>query len=307
MNSSNTQVQTVDYKGWNCLRLFNGKIELVVTLDVGPRVIRCAFLDGPNFFKEFENTLGVKGGEEWNIFGGHRLWHAPENNPRTYFPDNFPVQFEKIEGGAKFIQDVETTTGIQKEIEIRLSPDSAKAKVLHRLRNTNLWNVELAPWAPTVMDAGGTNIVPLPPRGTHPEDLLPTSSLIVWPFTDMSDARWTWGEKYVLLRQDAAPTNSQKIGVHASDGWTAYTNKNQMFLKTFEYSEGATYPDMGSVVEIFTNQEMIELESLGPVVSLEPNGIVEYEEKWHLFDGVSTPINDDDVETNVLPHVKSVL
>ena len=303
MNSSTTQVQTINYKGWNCLRLFNDQIELIVTLDVGPRVIRCAFLNGPNFFNEFEDTLGSKGGEEWSIYGGHRLWHAPEDNPRTYFPDNSPVRWEEIEGGAKFIQDTETTTGIQKEMEIRLSPDSASAEVLHRLRNTNFWNVELAPWALSVMNVGGTAIIPLPPRGSHPENLLPTSSLILWQFTNMSDARWTWGRKYVLLHQDESLSTPQKVGVHVRDGWSAYANNNHLFLKTFEYSQGATYPDFGSVVEIFTNEAMLELETLGPIVSIAPNAIVEHKETWHLFEGVSTPANDADVEANILPFV----
>jgi len=301
------KLSQIEYKGWNCLRLFNDEIELVVTLDVGPRVIRCAFLNGPNFFKEYEETLGLKGGEKWNIFGGHRLWHAPENIPRTYFPDNFPVQFEEIEGGAKFIQEVETTTDIQKEIEIRVDAKEARVEVLHRLTNRNIWDVELAPWSPTVMDVGGTTIVPLPPRGTHPEDLLPTSSLIVWAFTDMSDARWAWGKKYVLLRQDESAIKPQKIGVHVPDGWTAYVNKNQMFLKTFDYIEGADYPDMGSVVETFTNNEMIELETLGPLVLLEPDESVQHIENWHLFGDVSTPVSDADVDANVFPKVKSVL
>ena len=29
---------------------------------------------------------GKTGGSEWHIYGGHRLWHAPEVMPRTYYP-----------------------------------------------------------------------------------------------------------------------------------------------------------------------------------------------------------------------------
>ena len=79
------KIETIAYGGWdNCLRLSNDKIEIVITLDVGPRLIRLGFPGGPNHFKEFPETLGQTGGTEWNSYGGHRLWHAPEQMPRTY-------------------------------------------------------------------------------------------------------------------------------------------------------------------------------------------------------------------------------
>jgi hypothetical protein len=306
--NSKISVETIEYKGWkNCVRLSNDKIEVVVTTDVGPRIIHCAFPGGENVFKNYPEMMGKTGGDEWRIYGGHRLWHAPENDPRTYYPDNTPVQWEEIDGGAKFIQPTETTTGIQKEIEVRLPDDTARVEVLHRLINHNLWAVGLAPWALSVMDVGGIAIIPLPPRGTHPEELLPTSSITIWPFTHMNDPRWTWGEKYILLRQDENASTPQKTGVQVRDGWAAYANKNQLFVKTFSYTPGATYPDFNATVETFTNHEMLELETLGPTTRLEPNAAVEHRETWHLFSGVSTPMNETDVEANVLPKVREVL
>jgi hypothetical protein len=300
------KLEEITYHGWNCVRLANEKIEVVVTLDVGPRIIRCGFLNGPNFFKEYAETLGVKGGDEWNIFGGHRLWHAPENDPRTYAPDNAPIEFEAVENGARFIQPVEATTGIQKEIEVRLPDDEARVEVEHFLTNKGVWPVELAPWALSVMDAGGVAIIPLPPRGTHPEELLPTSSITIWPFTHMNDERWTWGEKYILLRQNEQAPTPQKIGVRVPDGWAAYANNDQLFVKTFDFYEDETYPDFGSAVETFTNHEMLELETLAPTAKLAPGDSDFHFETWHLFDGVSTPQSEAEVEEYVLPQVREI-
>ncbi len=59
-------MEKVKYGGWdNCVRLSNGEIELIVTTDVGPRVIRCGFIKGQNLFHEFPADLGKKGGDEW--------------------------------------------------------------------------------------------------------------------------------------------------------------------------------------------------------------------------------------------------
>ena len=32
---------------------------------------------------------------EWKPWGGHRLWAAPEAMPRTYSPDNSPIDYKK--------------------------------------------------------------------------------------------------------------------------------------------------------------------------------------------------------------------
>lgn len=301
------KIETVEYKGWkNCVRLCNENIEVVVTTDVGPRVIHCGFLGGENIFKNYDEMMGRSGDDEWNIYGGHRLWHAPEVDPRTYFPDNTPVKWEESDDGARFIQDVETTTGIQKAIAIRLDENEARVHLQHVLTNKGVWPVELAPWALSVMDVGGTCIIPLPPRGTHPEELLPTSSITLWPFTHMNDPRWTWGEKYIILRQDEGASTPQKIGVHVRDGWMAYANKNQLFVKTFDYVEDADYPDLGSTVETFTNHEMLEVETLGPTVNLHVGESVAHNEIWHLFEGVSTPQSEAEVERDVLPKIREI-
>src|SRR5436309_8030777 len=96
-----TKVEKVEYKGWkNNLKISNGTVELIATLDVGPRIIRYGFSGGENALKEYADQLGKSGEKDWQIRGGHRLWHAPEAQPRTYFPDNSPVEFKELPGGA---------------------------------------------------------------------------------------------------------------------------------------------------------------------------------------------------------------
>ncbi len=152
------------YGGWeNCVKLENNEIELVATTDIGPRIIRFGFKGGQNLFKEFSDQAGTTGGDEWKLYGGHRLWHAPEEVPRTYFPDNDPVGFKYSRDTVKLIQDTETTTGIQKEIEITLDQKENNVKVLHRLINKNLWEIELTPWALSVMANSGRAIIPQEP------------------------------------------------------------------------------------------------------------------------------------------------
>ncbi len=72
-------IEKLSYGGWpNCYRLTDGEVELVVTTDVGPRVIRYGFVGGQNLFWENPDQLGKSDEAYWQMRGGHRLWAAPE-------------------------------------------------------------------------------------------------------------------------------------------------------------------------------------------------------------------------------------
>jgi hypothetical protein len=158
------------------------------------------------------------------------------------------------------------------------------------------------------MAPGGTAISPLPPHGAHSENLQPSVSLALWKYTNMSDPRWTWGNQYILLKQDSTPTvNQQKVGVLTSDGWVAYARAGNLFVKKFQHVAGAHYPDFGASVELFTNYEMLEVETLGPLVTLRPGAHVEHTERWFLFRDTPVPKNDADVESYVLPKVNAAI
>jgi hypothetical protein len=298
-------MEKTTYKGWpNSIRLANDSVELILTADVGPRVIRFAFLGKENEFYEDAEWIGKSGDSKYHTYGGHRLWHAPESIPRTYSPDNQPVMTEQTAEGVRLQPPPETDTGIQKDWLVWLSPKQAHVRIRHRLTNTGLWPVPLAPWAITVMAPGGIGILPLPPRRPHAESLLPTSRLAIWSYTDMSDPRWHWGEKYILLRQDPQRAKPQKLGIFGTEGWAAYCRGNHLFLKTFTHQPGVEYPDHGVSAEMFTNGDILEVETLGPLSRLDPGQSVEHWENWFLFDSISAPAGDSDVDRNILPRVE---
>jgi hypothetical protein len=299
------QIDPVSVFGWlNCLRLSNGFIELVVTTDVGPRVVWCGFSGGHNHFAEFPADHGQTGGDTFRMYGGHRFWLAPEAVPRSYYPDNQPVEALQREGVLRLIAPIERTTGLQKEIDLALSPDTAQVTVTHRLRNHNLWAVEVAAWGLSVMAPGGVAVIPLPPRAPHSDrTLLPTSHLVLWSYTDLADPRWQFGTRYILLRQDPPLTNFQKLGVFASDGWAAYARGGEMFVKTFEVNQAAVYPDRNSPFTAFVCAEFLELETMGPLTHLRSGAVLEHEERWHLLRDVPVPHSEADVVTAIAPRV----
>jgi hypothetical protein len=298
-------IEKINYAHWsNCYRLSNELIELVVVADVGPRIIRFGFIGNENEFAEFFEAPEEIDLNKWNNYGGHRLWHAPEHPVRTYYPDNEEVKVKDHGEFLRVSQPVEKTTGIQKELDIFMDRIEAKVKIIHRLYNRNMWDVKLAPWALSVMAVGGVAVIPLPPRGLHTEELLPSNTLTLWAYTDMSDHRWTWGHNYILLRQDVDSATPQKVGVMALDGKMAYARNDHLFVKIFSHSKDTVYPDLGSSAEIFTNDLFLELETVGPFINLEPEMNVEHVEYWYLFDNVPTPVDELDVEKYVKPKLE---
>lgn len=294
------------YGGWsNNITLSNGQIELVATLDVGPRVIRFGFVNGPNVMKEFTDQMGGSGEAEWMIRGGHRLWHAPEAKPRTYALDNSPVPHEVLgDYGVRLMQAPEQANGIQKEMEITMAAEENLVTLSHRLTNTGPWEIVLAPWALTVMDAGGIAIVPLPPKRSHTEVLVPEFPLVIWPYLDFADSRLHLGSRYITLAQDRAkgPT---KYGMASSLGWAGYLVHGTLFVKYFDFDPCAEYPDFGCNFETFTNEEMLEVESLGPLTLLQPGETLEHVETWRLFAEVPAISDEASIDRIIRPLVES--
>lgn len=301
-------VEKVSLWGWpNNIRIANGTIEVVVTTDVGPRILYFGFVGEKNVFRIIEEECGILGGEEWHIFGGHRLWHAPEAHPRSYCPDNDPVRFTPTEHGGICTQRTEPLTGIEKEIEVIMDPEGNHLAVLHRLTNRGIWPVQLAPWALSVMEQGGIAIIPQEPYQSWSENLLPVRSLALWGYTDMSDSRWRWGRRYVTLRQDPENTSPNKAGFSNSLGWGAYLLDGYLFVKYAPYHLALPYPDMGSSFEVYTDHRFLELETLGPLVCLKPHKTTEHREDWFLFKGISCEDNDESIDTFIKPLIEKAL
>jgi len=287
------KVEILEYKGLkNCIRLSDGEKELIAMTQYGPRIIRYGFINGPNEFLELESDWNNLDTEEWQIFGGHRLWHSPESEARMAPPDCYPVPYSLIENGFILEQNTEPHTLIQKTMNVTMNSDGS-VEVIHKLTNKGLWPVELACWALSVMAAGGTEVVQYPNRET---DLLPNRTLTIWPYSNMSDPRINWGERYIFLRQMELGETKFKIGFPNEHGWAAYFNHNNLFIKKHVHVQTDKYPDSNCSFETYTNEFMLEVETLGPLVLLQPEESEEHYERWELFKDIKCPIDETEMD-----------
>jgi hypothetical protein len=258
-------------------------------------------------FKEFSDQLGKSGEEKFQLRGGHRVWKAPEDPVATWAPDNVPVEIQITATGLIAREPVEPLTKLQKEIEVRMAETGARMTVIHRITNRGLFPLKFSAWALTMMAQGGVAVSGFPPRGKHPINLEATNPLVMWAYTNLADPRWKFTKKYLTLRQDPKNVDPQKLGMFNALTWAAYLLNGEAFLKRTKADPAKTYPDFGCSFETFTNNEFLEIETLGPMTDVPPGQTVEHAEAWALFRDVKpNSLTDEELDRVLGPLLKTV-
>ena len=96
--------ETTDPEWGRILHLSDGKTEVSAALDFGIRVVGLSAAGEPNlFYRQPEDDQEYRTPKGWRLYGGHRLWTAPEGD-WSYYPDNAPVSWELSEEGVSLEQ-----------------------------------------------------------------------------------------------------------------------------------------------------------------------------------------------------------
>ena len=145
-------VEYSSFAGWERnLKLSNGLVEIIITVEVGPRIISYRPAQGRSVFKLAADEAGKSKEENWKIRGGHRLWTAPEDfgnaHSLCYALDNSEVQ-HAIEGdfAVRVSNRVEGPAKIRREMVVRLAETTPKVTVEHRIIHEGGDPLEVAPW-----------------------------------------------------------------------------------------------------------------------------------------------------------------
>lgn len=283
------------------LAIENGDMELYVTLDVGPRIIRYALPGGENFMFEDVNAEIVEQsaafdahfypGAYWRTYGGHRIWLTPEAKPDTYYPDNDPCTYT-VNGNVITVTPPAQKASQVAERLVLTVPESGTSVVV-RAEATNLADhpQTFGVWQISVMCPNGLAVVPQTLRDTG---LLHNRRMSLWPYCEMNDARVYWGKTLFTLRQDPSADRPFKVGTSNERGFAAYLCHNAMFVKRMPFYADVPYPDDGCNFETYTNPQILELESLGKLAPVAPGDTVSSEEVWSLTPNVTAPDASDE-------------
>lgn len=280
-------MKEVRFLDLDCVELANESLALLVTRSVGPRVLALRLHGGRNLLAELpDKLLQWPGQPDYSLYGGHRLWYAPEVPAVTYQPDDDPVQINPLVDGLEAIQPAEARYGVQKTLRFRLVDDRARVIVEHGLENTGRAPVMCAPWAITVMRTGGTAILPQNQELADRDGVQPNRALVLWPYTDLSRAGIHPGRDYVRVHVPQI-TEPFKVGFANRRGWLAYHLDELLFVKFAAYQPAGAYLDQGASSQCYAARDFLELETLGPVVRLQPGESVWHRELWTVIPGVA--------------------
>ncbi len=273
-----------------CLKITNGCIEALVTLDIGPRIISFSFVNGRNVMfsnrgelakcsgKEFDEYYYE--GAEFENFGGHRLWLSPESLPETYYPDCTPVDYETVGDTVRFTPQPQTENGVALAIEITMHPEEPEMKVEHFATNISKTEKEFALWALTVMDRGGVEIIP---QNTNDTGLLANRRIVMWPYASFNDDRFFLDDRYITLAQDENADAAFKVGVDCNTGVGYYVIGDVVFKKEYNHIIDGNYPDGGVSYETYTNKTFLEFETLSELKKLQSNETATHTEMFSLY------------------------
>jgi hypothetical protein len=263
----------------------NDFLRLDYLTTVGPRIIglyskqAAIELLAPSFEMHWPTPHG-----EYYLYGGHRIWKAPEDSFYNCPEDNVAV----VEKESRItLRNNVDASGLQKEISFCL--DENRVRLTHRLFWHGEEPIELAPWTITQVPFGGVAILP---QSSLREGSAPTRSLALFPYASLSDPRLELHDDLILVHGSADP-KAFKIGNYNSFGWIACMHEKALFIKRFVVHDFRTLPDMGSNVEVYVRDRYLELETLGNLIWLNTGEAVTFEETWEVIPGAYS-INLDD-------------
>lgn len=272
-------IRTDSTKG-RLLWLTDGHTEIGIALDYGIRIVHLSCVGMENLMYEQPADLsdGFVTEEGWRIYGGHRLWTAPESE-RCCCPDNDTISYELLDNGVILQQPEDPWLKLQKTIRLCFSEDGS-VFVEHTVRNTGHVPFTGASWGITTLAIGGQAEVWF--DGGSKGCLKPERHLSVWDTGSLSDPRVRFTSDRVFA-EHMLTDNLFKIGFFSHSGKAVLRSKGQAFTMTFEADPTGDYPDGGCNFELYLDNYIMELEALGKTHTLQPGDCTGHWERWQLM------------------------
>lgn len=260
------------------LWLSDDHAEVAVALDFGIRVVHVSCPGMENLFYEQPADLsdGKVTPQGWKLYGGHRLWLAPEGD-ETYYPDNDPVSYTADGDSVLVEQKTDPWTGVRKQL--RLTFREGAVDLENIFINDTDKIMEGGSWGVNSLAGGGVAKIDF--AGSEPGDYTPRRVVSLWADTNLHDPRLQF-TKHSLIATQLPITDYFKLGLYCDPGRAVYENKGQRLTLTFAAEGIENHPDNGCNFELFLAKDFMEMETLGILRKLRPGEAAAHTETWTL-------------------------
>lgn len=275
-------VRRIRFHGWSAVELRSSKLRVVVVAARGPRI---AFLGRP----DGENLLLWQPGRyrrgKWDLMGGHRFWltrPGADEAEETYAADNLPCEVTLERDGCVVSAPPIAGVRVQRSLCLRWRARD-RLSIEHRIKNIGdmLWSGGAWGLTCTVPMPSTTYVVPLSDASTW--DSASVTLFRRWGGTHSGrydDAQFSFTADALVARSMGS---ENKRAIRAVPGIVAMHDpaRGVLFAKRASYFRGAPYP-LDSNLALYTGPDsfMVEMETMGPLVTLKPGESCVHEEEW---------------------------
>lgn len=295
-------MEKIQIYGWKGYKLTAGDVSLVVTPEIGGRVISLSH-QGEDIFsvpKEFHGQVfdfsktdllrAEKRKMGFRVWGGDKTWVAPQ---KDWWEGAPPLELDagryevRLEGNGVMMNSVVCReTGLQVTRRVNLEKDGTVRlyqEIANRGKETvrkGIWNVtQLARPFDIYLPAQKSNL-----RSYHEEDLtLPSHQIVV-------DEQDGWCR--IPCRDNTLFKFGGMVDAGAIVCLKEINGDTLAYLKSFELDVDADYAHRSSA-EVFNamDHNYLEVETHSPTVNLKPGDRCHHIQSWHLrrFKGTVTP------------------
>jgi hypothetical protein len=183
-------ITTTQFAGHEAIRIESGRMALMITTSVGPRVLGLLTEDGRNHLVELPGmTLDCPGSGPFHMRGGSRLWAAPEDARVTYRPDDEPVGVEELDDGVRLVTRPDPVAGTSRQIAIRVTGPE-RCAFDYRVVNRSDRRQRLAAWSITMLQPLGRAFLPVLTEPFDEGGLQGQRNIVLWPYSRNDDPRY---------------------------------------------------------------------------------------------------------------------
>lgn len=287
-----TSVQRIKFQGFEAVELLTPALRLVALTAMGPRV---AFLGPPGGDNLLMWTPGKYRRGKWDLMGGHRLWVArpgADEAEETYAADNQPCHFDMHPDGFTITAPVDPVHKTRRGVRVGLvAPDRVELEHFVRNESDMLWSGGL--WTLTCTLPGRKTTYTVPLGDGSAWDYATVVAFRTWGGghggVGFQDPQFKFTDDAMVLHPSG---RENKRMLKADAGIIALHDPGRrlLFAKQTAYQPDASYP-LGTNLALYVGPKnfMVEMEAMGPTVTLKPGQSLAFRETWVLRESRGVP------------------
>lgn len=292
-------VRTISHDGQPAVELTTSALRLVAVHGFGPRLAWFGKPGGENLLL-WDNVAKPKyfrqaPGKDWKLRGGHRLWvHAGngcDETEATYNNDDAPGSCTLLPDGFTVTSAIDPASRLQRSTTVRCLADD-RLDIVHEITSTSDMLAGVGAWCLTCTVPGPQTRYVVPLGDGSEWDSATITVFRCWAGHGTKSFR----EEQFELTDDAyvlTPRGREtKRMVRAPRGVIAMIDPARKFTFAIRtpFDSDAPLPCGANIATyIGPDSFMVEMETMGPFVSLKPGRSAIHRQEWRLLDRAVEP------------------